>query len=457
MSDKQDIKIQLRYMKKIILFVAAMMSLSTAVAQKKWTLEDCLNYAIENNITLKKSQLSKQTATETLKQSKAALLPSLSASTNQSIGYRPWTNQSSITVSDGQVNTKTEKTYYNGSYAVNGQWTVWNGNKNHNQVKLNRVSEEQADLAVQQTANTIQEKIAQLFVQILYMNETIGVNQQSLETSKKNEERGQQMMEVGKMSKADVAQLTAQRATDEFNLVSSQSQLANYKMQLKQLLELTTEDFDIATPSASDEQALQDIPSMTSVYETALLQRPEIKSAELGKKSSELQLKIAKAGWMPTLNLTGGVNTSTSSLSSNTWGSQMKTNFSASGGASISIPLYDQRQARTAVNKARIAQEEAQLTLQEKQKTLYASIESFWLDAQTNQQKFRSALLSVESEQASYDLLSEQFQLGLKNIVELMTGKDKLLTAQQNKLQSKYMTILNQQLLKFYQGGKITI
>jgi outer membrane protein len=443
-------------MKKAILFLTTMMSL-TANAQQKWTLEDCINYAIENNISLKQSKLKKQTATETLKQSKAQLLPSLSASTSQGLGYRPWTDGGSITVTNGQVDTKVENTYYNGSYNVNAQWTVWNGNQNRNQVKLNRVSEEQAELAAQETANTIQEKIAQLYVQILYQTEAIEVNRQSLETSKKNEERGKTMMEVGKMSKADVAQLTAQRATDEYNLVSAESQLAQYKLQLKQLLELTTEDFDVAIPTTSDEQALEEIPSMSSVYEAALLQRPEIKNAELGLKSGDLQLKIAKAGWMPTLNMTGGVSTSTNSLTDNEWGTQMKTNFNSQVGATISIPIYDQRKARTAVNKARITQLEAQLALQEKQKKVYADIEGYWLNAQTNQQQFRSALLNVASEQASYDLLSEQFQLGLKNIVELMTGKDKLLKAQQNKLQSKYTTILNQQLLKFYKGETMKI
>jgi len=239
--------------------------------------------------------------------------------------------------------------------------------------------------------------------------------------------------------------------------VSAESQLAQYKLQLKQLLELTTEDFDVAIPTTSDEQALEEIPSMSSVYEAALLQRPEIKNAELGLKSGDLQLKIAKAGWMPTLNMTGGVSTSTNSLTDNEWGTQMKTNFNSQVGATISIPIYDQRKARTAVNKARITQLEAQLALQEKQKKVYADIEGYWLNAQTNQQQFRSALLNVASEQASYDLLSEQFQLGLKNIVELMTGKDKLLKAQQNKLQSKYTTILNQQLLKFYKGETMKI
>lgn len=433
------------------------MSLTATAQQKLWTLEDCIRYAIENNITLKQSQLKKQTATETLKQSKAALFPSLTAQTNQTVGYRPWTDEFSLTVTDGQVDTKTEKTYYNGTYSVNAQWTVWNGNQNHNQVKLNRVSEEKEALTVQETANTIQESIAKLYVQILYQTEAVEVNRQSLETSKKNEERGQAMMEVGKMSKADVAQLTAQRATDEYNLVNAESQLANFKMQLKQQLELTTEDFDVAVPATSDEQALQTIPSLVSVYEAALMQRPEIKNAELSKRSGDLQLKIAKAGWWPTLSMTAGVSTSTTSLNDADWDNQIRNKFSASGGLGLSIPIFDQRKARTAVNKAKIQLLTAELNLRDKQKALWKSIEGFWLDAQTNQQKFRSALVSVESEQASYDLLSEQFQLGLKNIVELMTGKDKLLKAQQNMLQSKYTTILNQQLLKFYQGEKMSI
>ena len=163
----------------------------------------------------------------------------------------------------------------------------------------------------------------------------------------------------------------------------------------------------------------------------------------------------AKAGYFPTLSMTGGFGTSTNSLSNNSWGLQMKTNFDASAGLSLSIPIFDQRQTKTNVAKARIQQQQALLDLQDRQKQLYQTIEQYWLDAETNQQKFRAALATEQSEQQSYDLLSEQFRLGLKNIVELMTGKDKLLTAQQNKLQSKYQTILAQQMLKFYGGEKI--
>ena len=424
-------------------------------AQKLWTLEDCINYAMQNNISLKKQQLQTKSAAEDVKQSKAALLPSLSGSTNQSVGYRPWQDAGITTVTNGQVNAKVDKIYYNGSYGLNAQWTVWNGNRNINTVKLNELSEQQAELSTEETANSIQEKIAQYYVQILYLTEAINVNEQSLETSRKNEERGKDMVEVGKMSKADLAQLTAQRASDEYALVESKSQLANYKLQLKQLLELTgEEEFNVAIPTTTDEMALREIPSLQGVYELALTSRPEIENSQLAVKSSELNVAIAKAGRMPSLSMTSGLGTSTNSLSSLGWGTQMKSNFDASAGVSVSIPLFDNRQAKTNIAKARLQQEQAVLDMQDKQKQLYQTIEGYWLDAQTNQQKFRTALATVESEQQSYNLLQEQFQLGLKNIVELMTGKDRLLSAQQNELQSKYMAILNLEMLQFYSGQR---
>ena len=427
-------------------------------AQKTWTLEDCINYAMQNSITLKKSKLQRQSTIEDVKQSKAALLPSLSASTNQSLGYRPWQDSGTTTVTNGTVNTKVNKSYYNGSYGLNASWTVWNGGRHTNQVKLNELSAQQAELSEAETANSIQEKIAQLYVQILYLTEAVNVDKASLETSKKNEERGQEMVEVGKMSKADLAQLSAQRASDEYAIVEAQSQLATYKLQLKQLLELTDEQqFEIAIPQTTDAQALAEIPTLISIYEQALTTRPEMQNAQLAIKSSDISINVAKAGKLPTLSMTGGVGTSTNSLSNKGWGNQFKTNVDASVGASVSLPIVDQRQAKTKITKARLQKEQALLDLQDKQKQLYQTIEGYWLDAQTNQQKFRAAKTTVESEQQSYDLLQEQFSLGLKNIVELMTGKDRLLTSQQNLLQSKYLTILNQQLLRFYSDASYLI
>lgn len=428
----------------------------TISAQKKWTMQECIDYAMANNITLQKSKLQKQSATEDLKGSKAALLPTLNASTNQSVGYQPWKDSGVSTVTNGMVNTKVDKTYYNGSYAVNAQWTVWNGNRNTNTIKLSKITEDEAELQSKETANSIQERIAQLYTQILYLDENVKVNEQMLETAKKNEERGQEMVNVGKMSKADLAQLSAQRATDEYNIVETRSQLLNYKLQLKQLLEITDEtEFDVAIPEITDTMVLKEVPTLQGVYEQALLNRPEIERSKLAIKSSDVNLSVAKAGWLPTVSMTGSFGTSTNSLSSNGWGKQMKTNFDAMAGVSVSVPIFDGRSTKTSVNKAKIQQLSAQLDLLDQQKTLYSTIQEYWLNAQTNQQKYKAACATVESEQQSFDLLQEQFRLGLKNIVELMTGKDNLLSAQQNQLQSKYQTIYNQQMLKFYETGEM--
>lgn len=438
-----------------VLFILFLLPLSVS-AQKQWTLQECIDYAMANNITLQQSKLKKESATEELKGAKAALLPTLSASTNQSFGYQPWKDTGMSYVTNGTVNTKVDKTSYNGSYSLSGQWTVWNGNRNINTIKLDQLSEEQAELSTKETANSIQERIAQIYAQILYLAENVKVNKQILETSKKNEERGKEMLSVGKMSKADVAQLSAQRANDEYTIVEAQSQLMNYELQLKQLLEITDEErFQVAIPEITDEQVLAQIPELQTVYEQALMSRPEIERSQLAIKSSGVNVALAKAGWMPSVNLTGGITTSTNSLSGNGWGDQIKSNVNTSLGVGVTVPIYDGRSTKTSVNKAKIQQLQAQLDLQDQQKTLYSNIQQFWLNAWTNQQKYQAAKSSVESAQQSYDLLSEQFRLGLKNIVELMAGKDNLLSQQQSQLQSKYLALYNQQMLEFYQNGTL--
>ena len=168
-------------MKKTLLALA-MVTAMTASGQRKWTLSDCINHAIENNLSLRHARLTQQAAQENTKQSKAELMPSLSASTNHNVGWEPFID-SETSVGGGKI----RKTYYSGSYGINGKWTIWNGGKNTTQLRSDRLAEEQALLDVMEQENSIQEQIAQLYVQILYTNEAIAVNKQSLETSKKNE------------------------------------------------------------------------------------------------------------------------------------------------------------------------------------------------------------------------------------------------------------------------------
>lgn len=435
----------------IAMFVA---SAPLGMQAKQWTLQDCINYALANNISLQKTQLQKASANEDYLQSKAALLPSLSANTSQNVSYTPWV--ASGISSEGYTKSSIDKVYYNGSYSVMGNYTIWNGNKNRNQIKLNKLATEAAELDSAIQAQSLQEQIATLFIQICYSTEAIKVSKESYQSSLENENRGKEFVKNQKMSQADLAQLTAQRAQDEYNIVSAESNVKNYKRQLKELLQITNdEEFDIVIPSATDMQALQEIPSMSTVYSAALDTRPEIKNYQNMIDQSNLNIAIAKAGKLPTISANAGVSTSTTSMNKDAWTSQIKQNFSLGGGISISIPIADNRATKTAINKANIQKQSSMLDLKNEQTKLYSTIENYWLQANTNQSQFKAAKVSSESAEESYKLLSEQFRLGLKNIVELRTGKDNLLKAKQNELQSKYLTLLNIGMLNFYKTGRV--
>lgn len=423
---------------------------------RQWTLRQCIDYALENNISLQKTRLQRLSSVEDVKQSQAALLPSLNFGTTQNMTYNPWPQTGRAVVAGDQVQTSVDKIYYNGSYSLNANWTVWNGNANRNTIKANKIAAEKAALDSATTANSIQEKIAQLYVQILYSIDAKKVNESILATSKTNEQRGMEFVQQKKMSKADLAQLSAQRAQDEYNVVQAESSIRDYKRQLKQLLQITDdEEFDIEVPTTTEEMALQDIPELQGVYVSALAIRPEIQNAQLGIASSELQVKIAKAGRMPTVGLNAGFSTSTTSMNTTAWGTQLKNNFNVGAGFNVSIPLFDQRQTKTAVNKAEIQKQSYMLDLKDQQTILYSTIENYWLQALTNQNMFKAAQESRRSAEESYHLLSEQFKYGLKNTVELLTGRDNLLKAQQSELQSKYLTVLNLDMLNFYKNGKM--
>lgn len=445
-----------RALRQPALWLATLLALCIAqtTMARQWTLADCLRYAMENNITLRKSTLQQESAEETHIQSRRQLLPSLQASTSHSGNYTPWV-ESGIS-GDGYSRASVDKGSYNGTYSLMGSYTIFDGNKSRNQAKLNQLAVEEAEINTELQAKTIEEQIAQLYVQILYSQEAVTVNKEILQTSITNEKRGEEMVRVGKMSKADLAQLASQRAQDEYNVVSAETNVMDFKRQMRQLLQLTDDEpFDVAVPETTDSMATAAVPQLEAVYTAALGQRPEMRLYRNRIDQSEMSIKIAKAEWMPTISANAQLSTSTTSMNTSGWGSQMKNNFSAGGGLTISMPIYDRRQARTNVNKAQIQRQEAMLDLEETQTKLHSTIENYWLQATTNQSKFKAAQASVMSSQASYDLLTEQFRLGLKNISELNIGKDTLLQAKQNMLQSKYLSILNLDMLKFYQDGTI--
>jgi outer membrane protein len=434
-----------------------LLSGSMAWGQKVWTLQECLDYALANNIQLQQKRITAASDHEDVLQSKAALFPSVSFSTNQNASWRPFA-ETTINLAGGTMTTNSNTVSYNGSYGINANWTVWNGNRNTNTIKQNKLTEKIAELGVEQQANTIQEQIAQLYVQILYETEAVNVCREIIKSSMMQRDRAKTMVEVGSLARVDLVQLEAQVSQDEYSLVSAQSQLANYKLQLKQLLEIhDEEDFEISVPEVTDAQVLSVLPNEHAVYNAALESRPEIQSSKLNVQSSEIAINTARAGYKPTVSMTAGIGSNNSSGQHTDFFKQVKNNMNNSLGLSISVPILDNHQARTNIRKAKYALQTSELNLQEQQKQLYSTIENYWLNATTSQQQFISARNNVKSMQESYDLVSEQFNLGLKNIVELTTGKNNLLQAEQQLLQTKYTALLNSAMLKFYAGERIKL
>lgn len=429
----------------------------TAQADNNWTLQNCIDYALQHNIQIQKSRLSEQTSQQTTAESKAALLPSLSASLSEAVAYRPFQQQGGNFVNGSVASSTSNKTIANGNYGVNASWTLWNGNQNRNTIKSNQLSEQIASLQTQQTANTIQEQIAQLYVQILYTQEAVKTNQKLLENDEQLLQRGQELLRNGKATQADVAQLQAQVDNGKYDVVNSRTQIASYKMQLRQLLQLSdTVDFNIQTPEGLDTQLIYSIPSISQVYQAALQSRPEIKSSQLAIEQSNLDLKIAQGAYSPTISLTAGLTDSHMTGTGQTIGNQLRDNFDGQIGVNISIPIFDNRKRKTTLEKAKINQLNSQLDLQDNQLNLRNTIESYWLEATNNKQKYEASKSQVKSQQTSYELVSEQFKQGKQNIAQLLESRTSLLSAEQTMLQSQYTTLLNITLLKFYQNEKLS-
>ena len=315
-----------------------------------------------------------------------------------------------------------------------------------------------AELNVAETENSIEESITQTYVQILYAAEAVKVNEATLDVSRAECERARALLAAGSIAKSDLAQLEAQVSTDKYQLVTAQATLQDYKLQLKQLLELDgEEEMNLYIPTLGDENVLSPLPSKTDVYRSALTLRPEIEAGRLNVKASELDINIARSGYIPTVSLSAGIGSTNTNGNDFTFGEQIKQNWNNSLGVTVSIPIFNNRQTKSAVQKAKIQKQSSELDLLDNQKALYKTIEGLWLDANSAQQRYVAAIEKLRSTQISYDLIQEQFNLGMKNTVELLTEKSNLLSAQQEMLQAKYMAILNTQLLMFYQGEKIAL
>ena len=414
---------------------------------QKWDLDSCINYAMKQNIQIKKSKIALEESREDTKTTRAAMFPSLSFSSSHSLVTTPLNN-----VGEGN------RSSYSGNYGFNSELTVYDGGKRTKAIEQSGIQNRIKELYISQAEKDIRIAITQNYIQILYAYESVKTNQSTVDLSLAQLNRAKELLKAGSKSKSDVAQLESQYSTDKYQLVVAETTLKDYKLQLKQLLELDgNEEMDLLLPELQNNNVLLPLPDKMAVYSTALSIMPEIESSKLSTQAANMDVSIAKAGYMPTLSLSAGVGTSHTTGTNFTFGQQVKNGWNNSIGLSLNVPIFNNRKTKSAVQKAKLQVMDSELSELNEQKTLFKTIETIYLDAVSSQNRFKAATEKLQSTKTSYELINEQFNLGMKNTVELLTEKNNVLSAQQEVLQAKYMTILNIQLLKFYQGEQISL
>lgn len=422
------------------LLLSGLRNATAQEASKTWTLQECLDYAYQNNIQVRQSRNNQLSGIEDTKQAKAALFPSLMASTTQS-----YTNYPSSEVTDNNS--------YTGTYGITAGMTIFEGGKLRTAIKRQKVQNQMDALSVEESVNDIRIAIVQAYMQCLYAADAVRINRSTAEASKAQRDRAEEMLRTGSISRVDFAQLQSQYSSDEYQVVVAGSTLDNYKLQLKQLLELDImEEMNPAVPGVKEENVLKALPPKNEMYETALKVMPQIRRGELGIEAAKLEEKSARAGFFPSISLSASVGTGHMSNNDFESGSQIWNRFNENVGLTLNIPIFSNRKNRTAVNKAKIALNDSYLEWTSLQKELLRNVESAYLDAVSAQAQYLSAREKEKYARESYELTSEQFRVGVKNTVELITAQNEYSAAQQQVLQAKYLTLLSIELLNIYQG-----
>jgi len=409
---------------------------------EKWTLSACIDYALKNNIQIQQAKISYQSNQISTQQAKAQLLPNLSASINQNVGYNP----------AGSLGT------YTGSYGVSSNMTLFDGGQIIKNIEQQKLLEQAGGFSIIASEKTIQMSILQVFTKILYADEAVKVYEETVKASEYQLSRGQEMYKAGSISKSDLAQLESQLSSDKYQLVVAQNTLSSSTLELKQLLELNPgENINVEIPELSNVNILKPVGSLQTIYETSLQVMPQIKNTNINVQISAIETSKAKASFLPKVSLNGSASTGHTSNSTYNIGTQLSDGFYAGVGVSVSIPIFTNRENKSTLEKAKLNEKTVKLEKLDTEKSLLKEIESVYQEALSAQSQYVAAVEKVKALETSYNLIQQQYNLGIKNTLDLLTEKNNLLSAKQSMMQAKYLSIMYIQLLNLYQDIQVEI
>ena len=439
-------------MRKYILFALMAVAAPTLAQSHKWSLEECISYALEHSISIKQRDLNRQQQEIEVSTAKNSRLPDLNASAGENFSFGR-----GLTAENTYTNTNTNST----SFSLGTSVPLFTGFRIPRTLELNRLNLEAATADLEKARNDIRMQVAQAYVQILYSMELCDVARRQIEIDSLQVFRLKEMLNNGKASGTQVAQQEATMAQSKLTATQTDNDYRLNILALTQLLELPSpEGFSIVRISP-DALPLKEIAAgMTpdAIYQEAVGIKPEILAETLRLQGTEKNIDIAKSALYPSLSLSGGVGSNyykTSGFPAESFGKQLSNNFSQYIGLNLTVPIFNRFATRNSVRTAQLNRENQQMQLENTKKALYKEIQQAYYNAVNSKAKYASSEEALRSNREAFTLMSAKYEYGKANITEFNEAKNNLMKAESDLVRAKYEYLYNHALLSFYRGKEL--
>ncbi|MBP5336254.1 MAG: TolC family protein [Bacteroidales bacterium] len=434
-------------MKKIVILIAALACGLTARAQQApWSLQDCINYALEHSLTVQQSALTVEQREVELSTAQGRRLPQVSASASESLSFGR-----GLTADNTYSNSNTTSTSFN----LGGSVPIFQGFDITNGIKLGKLNLAAATADLEKARDDIRVAVAQAYVQILYNQELLRVAREQAAHDAELLEQIRERLSAGKVSAAEVSAQQATLAQSRQSEIQAEGNLRISVLELTQLLELPSpEGFSIVTPEVGDPSQVM-LMRPEAIYDEAVAVKPAIESAQLNVDYAELSVARAKGAYLPSLSLSGGIGSNfytNTKMQAPSFGEQMKNNFSQSLGLTLSIPIFQGFSVRNNVRSAQLNFKGQQIQLENVKKSLYKEIQQAYYNAVTAQARYEGSRESAESALQHYELTEEKYKVGKAGVADYNDARNNWLRAESEHIQARFQCLYQTKLLDFYRG-----
>ncbi len=430
--------------------------IATSFAQdKKWTLKECVNHALEHNLSVKRAGYTTDLRKEDITSAKGNMLPGVSASASQDFSFGSGF--------DAASNSRVANDRRSNRFGLNASMNLFNGFSNKNNLKQSKISYEASQLDLEKMKNDISLNIVNSYLNVLFNKENLKIAKAQITISNQQLERTKELVDAGVQPYGNLLEVEATKVNDENSVVTAENNLALSLLDLSQLLQIPNQNFDIEEISIDINSVALLYNNTEEVFLKAVENQPEIKSATLALQNSGTGIKIAKADYLPSLTLSAGLSTvynhrqgvkdtNNSPVFQFPFSDQLDNNLGEFIGLNLSIPIFSRGQVKANVNRAKINQEISQVNLNDTKRALRESVERAYINAKATLKAYEAAEKSVKAQEQSFTFAQERYNLGATNSFDFEQVRNRLVNAQSSLVRAKYNYVFRTKLLEFYYG-----